>query len=276
MVDVDNELEDIEITALLETVYKRYGYDFRQYTTDSLKRRIHTLMEKHSVTTVSELQNHVLHDEEWLERFLLAISVSVTAMFRDPTFYWALRTQVVPFLRTYPTVKIWIAGCSTGEEAYSLAILLQEEGLYDRCSIYATDMNQGVLKVARDGIFPIARMKEYTDNYLKAGGIEEFSTYYTAAFDSIIFNQALKRNLIFAQHNLATDQSFNEFNLIICRNVMIYFNEALQKRVFNLLHESLAVLGIMALGNRETIKHDPHSIYYEYIDEKERIFKRIT
>ena len=137
-------------------------------------------------------------------------------------------------------------------------------------------MNQAVLKVARDGIFPIARMKEYTDNYLRAGGIEEFSTYYTAAFESIIFNQTLKKNLIFAQHNLANDQSFNEFNLIICRNVMIYFNEALQRRVFNLLHESLAVLGILALGNRESIKHDPHSIYYEDIDEKERIYKRIS
>lgn len=276
MENVDDELEDIEITALLETVHQRYGYDFRQYSRESLKRRIHTLMNRNSVSTVSELQNYVLHDAEWLERFLLAISVSVTAMFRDPSFYLALRKQVIPFLRTYPTVRVWIAGCSTGEEAYSLAILLQEEGLYDRSSIYATDMNQAVLKVARDGIFPIARMKEYTDNYLKAGGIEEFSTYYTAAFESIIFNQTLKKNLIFAQHNLANDQSFNEFNLIICRNVMIYFNETLQRRVFNLLHESLAVLGILALGNRESIKHDPHSIYYEDIDEKERIYKRIS
>jgi chemotaxis protein methyltransferase CheR len=276
MDDVDKELEDIEVAALLDTVYKRYGYDFRQYNNESLKRRIHTLLEKNDLQTISELQNNVLHDPEWLDKFLLAISVSVTAMFRDPTFYAALRSSVVPFLRTYPTIKIWVAGCSTGEEAYSLAILLHEEGLYDRCSVYATDMNQAVLKVARDGIFPIARMKEYTDNYLKAGGSEEFSTYYTAAFENIIFNQTLKKNLIFAQHNLATDQSFNEFNLIICRNVMIYFNESLQRRVFTLLHESLAVLGILALGNRESVKHDPHSIYYEDIDEKERIYKRIS
>src|SRR6185295_14742042 len=174
--------------------------------------------------TISGLQEKVLHDSACMERLLLDLSINTTAMFRDPTFYLAFRQHVVPLLRTYPFVRIWHAGCSTGEEVYSMAMLLQEEGIYDRCRIYATDINEAVLKKAMDGVYPIDLMQTYTNNYIRAGGSQSFSEYYTAAYDRAIFNASLRRNVVFAQHNLASDGSFNEFHLILCRNVMIYFN----------------------------------------------------
>src|SRR5688572_11494346 len=261
------ELEDIEIDLLLEGLYRAHGFDFRDYSRASIKRRILDLMRGEKMDTVSAFQAKVLHDAACLDRFLLGLSVHVTSMFRDPSFYSTFRRQVVPLLRTYPTVQIWIAGCSTGEEVYSLAILLQEEKLYERCRIYATDISQAVLRKARDGIFPLSAMREYTVNYLQAGGAHEFSDYYTAQYDSVIFHSGLRNNVVFSEHNLATDGSFNEFQVILCRNVMIYFNKDLQARVHNLLYDSLSMFGVFGLGNKESLKFTPRAAFYERSEE---------
>jgi chemotaxis protein methyltransferase CheR len=216
-----------------------------------------------------------MHDPACMERFLLNLSVNVTAMFRDPTFYLAFRSNVVPLLRTYPFIRLWCAGCSTGEEVYSLAILLEEEKLYHRCRIYATDMNEVVLKKAKAGIFPLGLMQEYTQNYLQAGGKHSFSQYYTAAYDNAIFRSSLKDNVVFAQHNLATDGGFNEFNVILCRNVLIYFNKLLQSRVHDLLYESIGIFGILGLGHQESLKGTPHEQHYEQLECGEKLYRRI-
>jgi len=218
--------------------------------------------------TVSALQNKLLHDAASVERFLLRLSVHATAMFRDPSFYLTFRKQVVPLLRTYPTVQIWVAGCSTGEEVYSLAILLHEEKLYPKCRIYATDISQAVLRKAA--------MREYTANYHQAGGTHEFSDYYTAQYDSVLFSSLLKNNVVFSEHNLATDGSFNEFQVILCRNVMIYFNKDLQARVHNLLYESLSMFGVFGLGNKESLKFTPREQFYEHLNEKDKLYRKVA
>ncbi|MEH2417976.1 CheR family methyltransferase [Nostoc sp.] len=268
-------LEDIEIHLLLEGLYQYYGYDFRDYALSSLKRRIQGFMQLEGLANVSALQEQLLHNRAYLERFLLALTVNVTSMFRDPSFYNTFRNQVIPFLQTYPFIRIWHAGCSTGEEVYSMAILLQEEGLYHRCRIYATDMNEKVLQNAKSGIFSLKLMQEYTHLYLKAGGKKSFSEYYTAAYDNAIFRASLRENVVFAQHNLATDSSFNEFNVILCRNVLIYFNQVLQKRVHELFYNSLCTFGILGLGRQESIRFTPYEQYYEEIIKGEKIYKKI-
>jgi chemotaxis protein methyltransferase CheR len=269
------EFEDIEIDLLLEGLFRAYGFDFRDYSRASLKRRIFELMRAENLVTVSAFQDRILHDEACLERLLLGLSVHATAMFRDPSFYVAFRRKVVPLLRTYPTVQIWVAGCSTGEEVYSLAILLQEERLYERCRIYATDISRAVLRKARDGIFPLSAMREYTNNYQQAGGTNEFSDYYTARYDSVIFNSGLKSNVIFSEHNLATDGSFNEFQVIFCRNVMIYFNKDLQARVHNLLYDSLSMFGVFGLGNKESLKFTPRAPFYEHLNDHDKLYRKV-
>ncbi|MBD1839635.1 protein-glutamate O-methyltransferase CheR [Coleofasciculus sp. FACHB-64] len=271
-----SELEDIEIQLLLEGVYRYYGFDFRNYAPASLKRRIWNAIRAEHLSSVSALQERVLHDANAMERFLLGLSVNVTAMFRDPTFYLTFRNKVVPLLRTYPFIRIWCAGCSTGEEVYSIAILLQEEELYHRCRIYATDMNEMVLRKAKSGIFPLHLMQEYTQHYLKAGGIKSFSEYYTAAYDSAIFRASLKENIIFSQHNLAIDGSFNEFNVILCRNVLIYFNPFLQERVHNLLYDSLCRFGILGLGRQESLKTTLYEKHYEELENHEKIYRKLA
>lgn len=270
-----SELEDIEISLLLEGLYRCYGFDFRDYSRASLKRRIMERMRAEKLETVSAFQNRVLHDAACLERLMLGLSVHATAMFRDPSFYLTFRTKVVPLLKTYPTVQIWLAGCSTGEEVYSLAILLQEERLYEKSRIYATDISQAVLRRARDGIFPIAVMRDYTNNYHKAGGTNEFSDYYTARYDSVIFNSSLKNNVVFSEHNLATDGSFNEFQVILCRNVMIYFNKHLQARVHNLLYDSLGMFGVFGLGNKESLKFTPRAEFYENLNGNDKLYRKV-
>jgi chemotaxis protein methyltransferase CheR len=270
-----NQLEDIEIELLLEGMYRHYGFDFRNYAPASIKRRIHESMRSEGVLSVSGFQEKVLHDPACLERLLYRLSVNVTSMFRDPTFFQTFRAKVVPLLRTYPFVRIWHAGCSTGEEVYSMAILLQEEDLYQRCRIYATDMSKEVLRKAREGIFPLASMQEYTANYMKAGGKRFFSDYYTAHYDSVIFSSSLKTNLIFSEHNLVTDGSFNEFHVILCRNVMIYFNKTLQERVHNLIYESLSVLGVFGLGNKESLRFTPRESFYEELDHRDRLYRKV-
>ncbi len=267
-------LERLEIELLLEAIYRHYGHDFRAYAFSSLRRRLRKRMDAEQVSTFSGLQDRVLHDEEAMARLLADMSVNVSGMFRDPTFFAALRREVVPILRTYPFVRIWHAGCASGEEVYALAILLEEEGLYDRARIYATDMNVDVLDKARRGIFPLARMREYTSSYLAAGGTRSFSEYYTANYDGALFDPRLRRNVLFAHHNLATDGPFSEFNLILCRNVLIYFARPLKERVLSLFESSFAPFGILCLGRRESLRFTSADAAYEALDESERIYRR--
>lgn len=272
---LERSLEDVEIELLLEGVFRHYGYDFRDYAPSSIRRRLRHLVMGEGLPSISDLTEKVLHDPAWLDRLLAAFSVNVSAMFRDPSFYRVFREKLVPILRTYPFVRIWHAGCSTGEEVYSTAILLHEAGLYDRCRIYATDINEVVLRQARDGIFPLTAMKAYTANYIQSGGTGAFSEYYTAQYDSAIFRPGLKRNLVFAQHNLVMDTSFNELHVIVCRNVMIYFNRALQSRVLDLFSASLVRLGFLCLGNKESLKGASGEAAYEVVDADERIYRKV-
>jgi chemotaxis protein methyltransferase CheR len=268
------DLEDIEVHLLLEGIYRYYGYDFRNYAPASLKRRIRNVLSHEGLHSVSALQDCILHDPNCLNRFLLGLTVNVTSMFRDPSFFSTFRKQVVPLLRTYPFIRIWHAGCSTGQEVYSMAILLQEEELYHRCRIYATDTNELVLQAAKSGIYPLELMQEYTQLYLKAGGKRSFSEYYTAAYDNAIFRSSLKDNIVFSQHNLATDRSFNEFNVILCRNVLIYFNKTLQQQVHKLFYDSLCSFGILGLGRQESLRLTNYEKYYEELDRAERLYRR--
>ncbi len=269
------DLEALEIKLLTEGIYHHYGFDFRDYSMPSLKRRVWKRVYAEGLSTVSGLLEAVLHDSSCMERLLLDLSINTTAMFRDPSFYLAFRRKIVPILRTYPFVRIWHAGCSTGEEVYSMAILLQEEGLYDRCRIYATDINETVLQRAKEGIFPLATMQENTSNYIAAGGTGTFSEYYTARYDYALFRPSLRENVVFAQHNLVTDASFNHFNVIFCRNVLIYFNNALQDRVQRLFLQSMEMFGILGLGKKETVRYSAVSDSYEEIDAEERLYRRI-
>ena len=232
-------------------------------------------MDGEKVETVSALQDRLLHDPLVMERLLLDLSVNVTAMFRDPTFFLSFRENVVPLLRTYPFSRLWVAGCSTGEEVYSLAILLAEEGLSDRVRIYATDINEAVIEQARLGVFPLDKMQEYTQNYIRAGGARSFSEYYVARYDGARFARDLVDTVVFAQHNLASDAAFNEFNVITCRNVMIYFAQPLQQRVHELFYESLSRFGVLALGQKETIRFSPHEDGYEELDAEERLYRKV-
>src|SRR5438552_5665793 len=269
-------VEEIETGLLLEGIFRQYGFDFRNYAPSSLRRRLNNFILDEHITSISALQDRVLRDRQWLDRLLYALSVNVSEMFRDPSFYVTFRTQVVPMLRTYPFIRIWLAGVSMGEEVYSLAILLEEEGVYDRCRIYATDINDTVLKKAKEGIYPVDLMQTYSNNYIKSGGTRSFSDYYTAAYDRVLLKSSLRDNVVFAQHNLATDASFNEFHVILCRNVMIYFNNELQTHVHDLLHESLVTLGVLGLGAKETIKSSPHQYAYEEIDTNARLYRRFA
>ena len=272
----NSDLEHLEIELLLEGVFRHYGFDFRSYAYASIRRRLWKRVEGESLRTISELQALILHDPDAMERLLLDLSVNVTAMFRDPGFYREFREQVVPLLRTYPFIRIWHAGCSTGEEVFSMAILLEEEGLYDRTRLYATDINDVVLQRAKQGIFPLERMQEYTDNYIKAAGTRSFSEYYTAKYDGALFSPTLTRNVVFSQHNLVTDRSFSEFHVIFCRNVLIYFDKTLQNRVHRLFYESLVMFGVLALGSKESLKFSQFEPCYEKLSPTEKLYKKIT
>ena len=274
-VDQSSALEDIEIRLLLEGVYLQYGYDFRDYAPASLKRRLHTQMQSEGVATVSALQAKVLHDPECLRRLAVGLTVNVSAMFRDPGFFLLFRQQVVPILRTYPFVRIWHAGCASGEEIYSMAILLEEEGISERCRLYATDIHETVLSQAREGIFPLSLMREYTTNYIKSGGRRSFSEYYTAMYDRACLRPSLRANVVFSQHNLAIDGQFNTFHVVMCRNVMIYFNRSLQARAHELLLHSLIRLGYLGLGSNESLKFTPYESCYEPLDRQEKLYRKI-
>lgn len=270
----DPSPEDIELQLLLEAIFQRYGYDFRSYSVASLRRRVdqHLLIARYK--HMGELIHAILHSGEAFGALLSFLTINVTEMFRDPDFYQAFREKVVPVLRTHPFIKIWHAGCATGEEIYSMAILLEEEGLYDRCQIYATDIDKEVLEKARKGIFSVADLRKYTENYQKAGGRRSLSDYYTAKYDNVIMEPRLKKNVIFADHDLATDQVFGEMQVIFCRNVMIYFNRELQNRVFQLFHDSLDIGGTLCLGNKESLRFATCAEQFDVIDKAQRIYRK--
>ena len=265
--------ERIEVDLLLEGVYRRYSYDFRGYARASLRRRLWRRAHEEGVPTLSQLQDRVLHDPAVMERLLRDLSINVTEMFRDPGFFRVLREKVVPILRTYPYARIWNAGCSTGEETYSLAIVLAEAGLLDRVRIYATDMNDDVLARAREGTFEIDKMARYDENYRRAGGAGDLSRYFTSRNGRATFARSLIDGTVFAQHNLAQDAAFNEFHLIVCRNVMIYFARPLQERVHDLFLASLVRFGVLALGHKESIA-GAFEDRYDVLDGPEKLYRR--
>jgi len=265
---------DIELRMLVEAVYLKYNYDFRDYTGASQKRRVLVAMREMGCSTVSELQSRVLHDPNGFAQLLQYLTIPVTEMFRDPDYFRAVREQVAPFLKTYPSLKIWVAGCSTGEEVYSLAILLKEEGLLERSIIYATDINPKSLETARRGVYPIDRMRLYTENYQKSGGKAAFSDYYTAAYGGALFERSLIENVTFADHSLSTDTVFSETHFVSCRNVLIYFNRTLQDRVFGLFHESLCHRGFLGLGSKESIDFSSYSGRFEPLARRERVYRK--
>ncbi|WP_066070752.1 CheR family methyltransferase [Neobacillus soli] len=271
---VPTELQEIEINLLLEGLYQMYGYDFRGYVRASLSRRILNRMKAERLPSITALLEKVLHDRAFLERLLNDLSIRMTEMFRDPSFFAAFRSQVVPLLRELPEIRIWHAGCATGEEAYSMAIVMLEEGLADKTTIYATDMNEKALSAAKNGAFPLKKMQQYTKNYLNAGGSKAFSEYYTTDHQYAYFHPVMDERLIFAQHNLVTDSSFNEFHVILCRNVLIYFDNDLQKKVHSLIHDSLADGGLIGLGSKESILFMPKGVQYEEFNPQERIYRR--
>lgn len=270
-----SEIINIEIRLFLEALFQKYGHDFRGYSPAHVRRRLLNRMKAEGVESLSLLQNQLLSEETLVSKILADFSINVTEMFRDPSFYVALRQEIIPLLRTYPFIKIWHAGCSTGEEVYSMAILLEEEGLFERSVIYATDFNQNALDKAREGIYPIKRVKEYSRNYLLAGGQTSFSDYYESGYDSIILKKNLRKNMVFADHNLVTDSVFAEVNLILCRNVLIYFTRPLQERVIKLFYDSLPRNGILCLGNRENLQFSKHAKTFSVINSEEKIYRRV-
>ena len=274
LIMIHNDTSELEISLLLEAIFQKYGYDFRQYSEAHIRRRVMNRMAMSGLADISQMQSKVLKDELFASELLQDLSITVTEMFRDPGFYRSLRENVLPILKTYPFIKIWHAGCASGEEAYSMAIIMQEEGLYDRTTIYATDFNQQVLNKAKEGIFSNSMMKEYTANYQLSGGKESFSSYYTSNYDNVIMNQSLKKNIVWANHNLVTDSVFAEVHLILCRNVLIYFDKNLQNKVQKLFYNSLINGGILCLGSKESLRFTDFYEAYTELDKKQRIFKK--
>ena len=269
-----HSVADIEIRLLVEAIFLRYGQDFRDYAQASLKRRVLQAQQRMGAASISAMQERVLHDADAFASLLQYLTVPVSEMFRDPAYFLALRRHVLPVLRTYPSVKVWVAGCSTGEEPYSLAILLQEEGLLDRTILYATDINHASLDKARRGIFALDRMQAFTRNYQRAGGARSFSDYYTAAYGGALFDRGLRESITFADHSLATDAVFSETQLVSCRNVLIYFNRQLQDRALGLFHDSLSHRGFLGLGTKETLEFSAHARHFEVVSRAERIYRR--
>jgi chemotaxis protein methyltransferase CheR len=270
----EDETIDLEIRLLLEGIFQVYGYDFREYCEASLRRRLTQWLSGSGFATLSLAQSHLLRDRTLFETLLQGITVNVSEMFRDPAFFKLLREQVIPHLKTYPFVKIWHAGCASGEEVYSMAILLSEEGLNGRFRIYATDINEAVLRKAQDGIYPLQDMQRFTRNYQRSGGLRSFSDYYTARYDHAILSPSLRDHIVFAAHNLAVDSDFGEMNLILCRNVMIYFKQSLKERVLELFDSSLAAGGFLCLGTKESLDRREISNRYESIIPRMQIYRK--
>ncbi len=276
MIDEKEEIkdtEDIEIQLFLEGMYLKYGYDFRDYSRRHIKRRIKNLIALNSFNSISEMQYQMLIDYNFFKSILPYFSINVTEMFRNPSLFNFIRKEILPLLSTYPMLKIWHAGCSTGEEVYSMAILLHEYGLYDRCQLYATDFNEDILNKAKEGQFSLEQIKKYTNNYIQSGGLEDFSDYYTIHYQTALINSELKKNIIFANHNLVTDQVFGEMHMIVCRNVLIYFNHTLQEKVIQLFKTSLCKGGILCLGSKETLLIDKEKEIEVYA-QKQKIYRK--
>ncbi|WP_027379587.1 CheR family methyltransferase [Chryseobacterium daeguense] len=267
-------VKDEEVEFLIKDVYDMYGYDFSEYSRASFKRRVNRICLIDRFTSFAELRYTILNEPDYLKRFIEEITVNVTEMFRDPQFFKVLRETILPQLGTYPLIRVWVAGCSTGEEAYSMAILLKEANLYHKSLIYGTDLNPSVLETARSGVFPLQQMKLYSENYIQSGGKKDFSDYYTANYDSARFDKSLQEKLILSTHNLVSDSSFNSFQLIICRNVLIYFDRGLQERVFKLFDNSLENLGFLALGAKETLRFSKLGKNYQLVSDQ-KIWKKV-
>ena len=272
----DFSIQDENIELLLQDMLEVYGYDFTNYSKASLKRRINRLFSMDKFPSFAEFRFRIKTDPQYMERFMEEITVNVTEMFRDTHFYKALREEILPKLGTYPLIRIWHAGCSTGEEVYSMAILLKELNLLHKSLLYATDINTKVLENARSGMFSLNNMKQYSENYINAGGKRDFSEYYTAHYNYVKFADKLKERMIFSTHNLVSDRSFNEFQLILCRNVLIYFDSDLQNRVYSLLDTSLQKLGYLALGSKENLKFSQVSQKYQQLQDNLKIFHKIA
>lgn len=268
------DVDAIEVDLLIEAIYRRYGYDFRSYARASLERRIRDFQASAGCASVSEMIPRVLHDAAFSARLVHHFSIPVTELFRDPWVYRAVREQIVPVLRTWPHVKVWLAGCATGEEVYSLAIVLRETGLCQRTTLYATDFNEEALARAREGIYPIERLPDASRNYQRAGGAGSLADYYHAAYDSAVMDGALRQRIVFASHNLVSDSAFGEMHLVFCRNVLIYFNPDLQERVLQLFSDSLVNGGFLCLGTKETLPFTPADAAFEAVDRKARIYKK--
>ncbi|WP_144639424.1 CheR family methyltransferase [Bordetella genomosp. 13] len=268
-------LPDIELKLLLEGIYQRYQHDFRDYSQGSMLRRVQSAMEHFGCATVSQLQDRILHEPAVFAQSLQYLTVQVSEMFRDPAYFLVLRTQVLPVLRTYPSIKIWVAGCSSGEEVWSLAILLHEEGMLDRSIIYATDINTDALKAAQAGIYPVDRARQFNRNYVLAGGCHDLSDYYTSDDHYVRFDPALRKQIVFADHSLATDSVFSEVHLVSCRNVLIYFNRELQDRATGLFVEALVHRGFLGLGSKETIRFTAHADRFVEFHAQEKVYQRI-
>ncbi|MDC7231903.1 MAG: protein-glutamate O-methyltransferase CheR [Spirochaetales bacterium] len=269
---LDNEYLELEL--LLEGIYRKYGFDFRDYSGVHIKRRLNHRLSASGLQNFTQILHRIIYDEEFFKQILLDLSINVTEMYRDPQFYLELRQKVVPYLSTYPFIKIWHAGCSAGQEVYSDAILLEEEGLLERVQIYATDFNEKILQKAKEGIYPVEEIRRYTENYQKAGGTESFSDYYTAHYDSAMIKKSLRNNILFSFHNLVTDGVFGEMNMVFCRNVLIYFNKDLQNRVLKLFHDSLIPGGFLCLGSKESLKFSDLEDRFEIISAKEKIYRK--
>ena len=272
----DEEIEEIEIALLMDAIYKRYGYDFRNYTAASIKRRVRNLTAQGNHASISAMIPPLLLNPAFGAKLIYGLSVTVSEMFRDPEFFGTLRQKVIPYLKTYPFVRIWHAGCATGEEVYSLAIVLKEEGFYDRATIFATDFNDLALEKARQGIYPLDKMKEYTASYQRAGGTGTFAEYFRTGYDAAILDNALKKNIAFANHNLVADGIFSEMHLVICRNVLIYFDKTLQDRVLRLFHDSLVYGGVLALGSKETLQFTQVADNFKPLSSKWKIYQKAT
>ena len=269
------ELEEIEVSLLLEGIQLCYGYDFREYAMGPLRRSILTAMNAEGTSTISAFQNQILHDASCMQRFLGIVGVNVTSVFREPELARCISEEVIPLLRTYPSVRIWVAGCSTGEEVYTLSILLAEAELLKRARIYATDLNEDTLAIARTGSYSLEKMRRCEEGYLRAGGRSHLSDYYSVSGRSARFNRDLQSGVTWARHNLVSDASFNDFHLILCANVLIYFRPALQGRVHRLFYDSLIRSGFLALGKRESLVHCPDCNHYEQIRNGVNLFRKI-
>jgi chemotaxis protein methyltransferase CheR len=274
LIAVDTELNDIEYSLVLNAIKLRYGHNFDSYAQKSLKRRLEYHVEKHGFESLTDMIKPIIYDEVFFENLLNTVSVPVTEMYRDPAFFSVLRDKVLPLLKTYPSVNIWHAGCATGEEVYSMAIMLEEEGLYDNCHIYATDFNTGSLEHAKQGVYSYTKMQKYTENYYLSGGKQSFSDYYDNHEDGIKINERLARNITFAKHNLANDSVFGQFNLILCRNVLIYFGKQLQDKVFSLFHESTLPLGYLCLGSHESLNYNNALMRYDTVFDTYKIYRK--